>query len=66
MVNEFPSLLTGFGFGPVAGRATPLAIPYGLTSPLVIGDGLEFTESMLGLPIAFPTLEVLSVRLLVS
>jgi hypothetical protein len=66
LVNLTSSLLTGFGFGPVAWRAAPLTAPHWLPGPLVIGDSLELAESMLSLPITLSTLEVSSVWALAS
>jgi hypothetical protein len=66
LVKLTPSLLTGFGFGPIARCPAPLTLPHGLPGPLVIGDSLEFVESMLSLPITLPTLEVSSVWALAS
>lgn len=66
LVNLTLSLLTGFGFGPVAWRAAPLTAPHWLPGPLVIGDRLEFAKTMLSLPTTLPTFEVNSVWALAS
>jgi hypothetical protein len=66
LVKLTPFLLIGFWFGSIARCPAPLTLPHGLPGPLVIGDSLEFAESMLSLSITFPTLEVSSVWALAS